>query len=67
MKKVIGLVGKWFSESNGAKTIVDGIEVVGKNKIDKKKIRVVIIVVLGILLLSGAINQETFVKLFFSS
>lgn len=50
--------------SKGAKTIVDGVEVIGKNKLNKMKLTAVIIVVLGLLLLTGAISEETFVLLF---
>jgi|TARA_B100000497_G_C7618312_1_gene371444 hypothetical protein len=64
MKKVIGLVGNWLMSSKGAKTIVDGVEVVGKNKLNKMKLTAVIIVVLGLLLLTGAISEETFILLF---
>ena len=64
MKKVIGLVGNWLMSSKGAKTIVDGVEVIGKNKLNKMKLTAVIIVVLGLLLLAGAISEETFILLF---
>ena len=64
MKKVIGLVGSWLMSSKGAKTIVDGVEVVGKNKLNKMKLTAVIVVVLGLLLLTGAISEETFILLF---
>lgn len=64
MKKVIGLVGNWLMSSKGAKTIVNGVEVVGKNKLNKMKLTAVIIVVLGLLLLTGAISEETFILLF---
>jgi len=64
MKKVIGLVGNWLMSSKGAKTIIDGVEVVGKNKLNKMKLTAVIIVVLGLLLLTGAISEETFILLF---
>jgi hypothetical protein len=64
MKKVIGLVGNWLMSSKGAKTIVDGVEVIGKNKLNKMKLTAVIIVVLGLLLLTGAISEETFILLF---
>ena len=64
MKKVIGLVGNWLMSSKGAKTIVDGVEVVGKNKLNKMKLTAVIVVVLGLLLLTGAISEETFILLF---
>jgi len=64
MKKVIGLVGNWLMSSKGAKTIVDGVDVIGKNKLNKMKLTAVIIVVLGLLLLTGAISEETFILLF---
>ena len=64
MKKVIGLVGNWLMSSKGAKTIVDGVEVIGKNKLNKMKLTAVIVVVLGLLLLAGAISDETFILLF---
>ena len=64
MKKVIGLVGNWLMSSKGAKTIVDGVEVIGKNKLNKMKLTAVIIVVLGLLLLTGAISEDTFIMLF---
>ena len=64
MKKVIGLVGNWLMSSKGAKTIVGGVEVIGKNKLNKMKLTAVIIAVLGLLLLTGAISEETFVMLF---
>lgn len=63
MKKILGTVGKWFT-SGGVKTVVDGIEVVGKNKVNKKKVALVVTIVLAILVLTGAISEETFVKLF---
>lgn len=64
MKKVFGSVVKWFTTPGSGKTIVNGIETVGKIKLDKKKVGVVIIAILAILLLSGAISEETFVELF---
>jgi hypothetical protein len=63
MKKILGSAVKWFT-SGGVKTVVDGIEVVGKNKVNKKKIALVVTILLGILVLTGAISEETFVKLF---
>ena len=47
-----------------AETVIDGIEAVGKNKLNKKKVAIVITVILGILLLSGVISEETFIELF---
>lgn len=63
MKKIIGAATKWFT-SGGVKTVVDGIEVVGKNKVNKKKVALVVTVVLAILVLTGAISEETFISLF---
>lgn len=64
MKKVLGSVVKWFTAPGSGKNIVNGIETVGKIKLDKKKVGVVIIAILAILLLSGAISEETFIELF---
>ena len=64
MKKLLGGVAKWFTAPGSGKTIVDGIETVGKIKLDKKKVGVVVIAILAILLLFGAISEETFIELF---
>ena len=64
MKKILGMAGKWFMKSGNAKTVVDGIETVGKNKLNRKKVALVITVILAILALTGAISEETFVNLF---
>ena len=63
MKKAISAVGKWFTTTKG-KTVIDGIVAVGKNKLNKKKVGIVITVILAILLLCGAISEETFIGLF---
>ena len=63
MKKAINAVGKWFMTAK-IEAVVDGIEAVGKNKLNKKKVGVVITVILAILLLSGVISEETFISLF---
>ena len=42
MKKVISAVGKWFMTAP-AETVIDGIEAVGKNKLNKKKVAIVIL------------------------
>ena len=63
MKKAINAVGKWFMTAK-SEVVVDGIEAVGKNKLNKKKVGVVITVILAILLLSGVISEETFISLF---
>ena len=64
MKKLLGTVTKWFTTPGSGKTIVDGIETVGKVRLDKRKVGVVIIAILAILLLCGVISEETFVQLF---
>jgi len=63
MKKILSGAVKWFT-TGGVKTVVDGIEVVGKNKVNKKKVALVVTIVLAILVLTGAISEETFIKLF---
>lgn len=63
MKKLLNGAVKWFT-SGGVKTVVDGIEVVGKNKVNKKKVALVVTIVLAILALTGAISEETFIELF---
>lgn len=61
--KLLKSAVNWFT-SGGVKTIIDGIEVVGKNKINKKKVALVVTVILAILVLTGAISEETFISLF---
>lgn len=63
MKKAISAVGKWFMTAK-SEAVVDGIEAVGKNKLNKKKVGIVLTIVLAILLLCGAISEETFIGLF---
>ncbi len=63
MKGLLSKAGKWFLDKN-ASTIVDGVEAVGKNKLNKKKVGLVALGVLAILRLCGAITEETLVSLF---
>lgn len=63
MKKVLSKVGQWFLEAN-SETVVKGIDTVGKNRLNKKKVALVVTAILAILLLSGVISEETFIKLF---
>jgi len=63
MKKAINAVGKWFMTAK-SETVVDGIKAVGKNKLNKKKVGIVLTIVLAILLLCGVISEETFIGLF---
>lgn len=65
--KILGLVSKiggWFNKSENTKTLVDGVEVVGKFRLSKRKISVVLIAILSILLFFGKIDIETFIELF---
>ena len=64
MKKILNGALGWFMKSGNVKTMVEGIETVGKNKVNKKKVVLVTTIVLAILALFGAIDQETFVELF---
>ena len=63
MKKAINAVGKWFMTTK-SEAVVDGIKAVGKNKLNKKKVGIVLTIVLAILLLCGVISEETFIGLF---
>tara|TARA_R110002020_G_scaffold149409_2_gene325676 strand:+ start:1430 stop:1633 length:204 start_codon:yes stop_codon:yes gene_type:complete len=63
MKKAISAVGKWFMTTK-SEAVVDGIKAVGKNKLNKKKVGIVLTIVLAILLLCGVISEETFIGLF---
>ena len=51
MKKLLGLAKGFFLKPETIKNIVDGVEVVGKNKLDKKKIIIVVTIILSILAL----------------
>lgn len=64
MKKLLGMAGKWFMQSGNVKTVVDGIDTIGKNKVNKKKVALVVTIVLAVLALFGAISEETFIELF---
>jgi hypothetical protein len=64
MKKLLGLVKGYFLKPETVKNAVDGIEKIGKVKVDKKKVTLLIIIVLAILTLFGVISEETFIELF---
>jgi hypothetical protein len=64
MKKLFGIVKNYFLKPETVKNAVDGIEKIGKVKVDKKKVTLLIIIVLAILTLFGVISEETFVELF---
>jgi hypothetical protein len=64
MKKLLGLAKGFFLKPETVKNIVNGVEVVGKNKVNKKKVALVVTIVLAVLALCGAISEETFIELF---
>ena len=64
MKKFIGIAKGFFSKGETVKNAVDGIEKIGKVRVNKKKIALAVIIVLAILALLGVISEETFIELF---
>ena len=64
MKKIIGIATKWIMKPSNTEKVVNGIEAVGKNKLNKKKVTLVVIAILALLALTGVISEETFIKLF---
>lgn len=64
MKKLLGLAKGFFLKPETVKNIVNGVEVVGNNKVNKKKVALVVTIVLAVLALCGAISEETFIELF---
>ena len=64
MKKFLNIAKGFFKKGETVKTVVNGIEKIGKVKVSKKKIVLAIIIVLGILALCGVISEETFIELF---
>ena len=64
MKKFIGIAKGLFKKGEAVKTVVNGIEKIGKVKVSKKKIALGVIIVLAILALAGVISEETFIELF---
>ena len=64
MKKFINIAKGLFKKGEAVKTVVNGIEKIGKVKVSKKKIALGVIIVLAILVLCGVISEETFIKLF---
>ena len=64
MKKFIGIAKGLFKKGETVKTVVDGIEKIGKVRVNKKKVALAVTVVLAILALCGVISEETFIELF---
>lgn len=64
MKKLLGLATKWIMKPENTEKVVDGIQAVGKNKVDKKKVSaivaIVIIIVNLVALLAGDIDSKEF-------
>tara|TARA_R100000805_G_C3589891_1_gene92035 strand:+ start:392 stop:598 length:207 start_codon:yes stop_codon:yes gene_type:complete len=64
MKKLIGIAKGFFLQPETVKTAVDGIEKIGKVRVNKKRVALAITIVLAILVLCGVISEETFIELF---
>jgi len=64
MKKLIGIAKGFFLQPETVKTAVDGIEKIGKVRVNKKRVALAVTIVLAILVLAGVISEETFIELF---
>ena len=64
MKKLLGIAKGFFLKGEAVKNTVDGIEKIGKVRVNKKKVALAVTVVLAILVLAGIISEETFIELF---
>lgn len=64
MIKLLGLAKNFFLKKETVEKTVDGIEKIGKVRVDKKKIALLVTIVLAILVLCGVISEETFIELF---
>jgi uncharacterized membrane protein len=64
MKKLLGIAKGFFLQPETVKTAVDGIEKIGKVRVNKKRVALAITIVLAILVLCGVISEETFIELF---
>lgn len=64
MKKLIGIAKGFFLQPETVKTAVDGIEKIGKVRVNKKRVALAVTIVLAILALAGVISEETFIELF---
>ena len=63
MKLLLTKLGSLFTSKKGGEIIEKGIELTAKNLKYKKIFKISILVVLGILLLAGAISPQVFVEL----
>ncbi len=64
MKKLLGIAKGFFLQPETVKTAVDGIEKIGKVRVNKKRVALAVTIVLAILVLAGVISEETFIELF---
>lgn len=64
MKKLLGLAKMFFFKEGTVEKTVDGIEKIGKLRLDRKKVTLCIVIVLAILTIFGVISEETFIELF---
>ena len=64
MKKLLGIAKGFFLKPETVKTAVDGIEKIGKVRVNKKRVALAITIVLAILVLCGVISEERFIELF---
>jgi len=64
MKKLLGIAKGFFLKPETVKNGLDGIEKIGKVRVNKKKVALAVTVVLAILVLAGVISEETFIALF---
>jgi uncharacterized membrane protein len=64
MKKLLGLAKSFFLKPKTVEKTVDGIEKIGKLRVDRKKVALLVTIVLAILALLGVISEETFIELF---
>ena len=64
MKKFINIAKGFFKKGEIVKNTVEGIEKIGKVRVNKKRVALAVTIVLAILVLAGAISEETFIELF---
>jgi|TARA_R100000479_G_scaffold116398_1_gene59253 hypothetical protein len=64
MKKLLNIAKGFFLQPETVKNAVDGIEKIGKVRVNKKRVALAVTIVLAILVLAGAISEETFIELF---
>tara|TARA_Y100000004_G_scaffold1661_1_gene2117 strand:- start:415 stop:609 length:195 start_codon:yes stop_codon:yes gene_type:complete len=55
---------KFFLKPETVKNSLEGIEKIGKVRVNKKKVALAVTIVLAILVLAGVISEETFIELF---